>query len=648
MTIKTYQEAKDLVRVNAMRYGKEFFKELLPEYLQDNITKVLMAIFRDNSYSTVGTMTISSEDDVQAIQYLSDQGLVTLNQVFYTRTNGNDFATLPDVQIKGTFKLIKWYEDKDTTEIKQFIKYRKNNQPLTQAPRKLTNINHSVFPIYKQSNFCKNRRNNVNQQVNLAVLNLLNNTKLVINHDMDSYLPKFIKLDHYYLEDDLEEYKDREFYIFHKLDARGRIYCGTYNLNYQGDNLKKSLITLANKEVVDEEGLENLYIDLANNLGLDKMDYEDRIDLAKKFRARELPLEHFNVEQDEMPKLVGSMSAIKQAINGNPIGWVTQFDATASGVAINALLSGEEDLIHATNLMSDPHRQDAYTYIFNQFKAECGVYQNITRNDLKQVIMCMGYGSKAKPKEILGPELAKKFKGWVKKRFPKWQTLLECYKESANECGKDTWLAPDGFEVVIPKGEDQRYTFYLTNHLGNEIKSELFIWTDKSNKDYTNDRPMLANVTHSLDSYLVRELIARCVTPRKVLKQLRNKIKNQEEEKYTATGYISKRSVAYYLNEDLKGTLQVSKSDKEIILPILEELLEELRFDILPVHDSFGCHPNYVNQMRTTYNKILCTLNHKEALNQVLNSIGYKGDKYPFTPGEVNNETIINSKYSLC
>jgi len=48
-----------------------------------------------------------------------------------------------------------------------------------------------------------------------------------------------------------KEVGNSRFYIPHKVDSRGRVYCRNYYLNYQGIPYKKAIIRLAHKEVVE-------------------------------------------------------------------------------------------------------------------------------------------------------------------------------------------------------------------------------------------------------------------------------------------------------------------------------------------------------------------------------------------------------------
>jgi DNA-directed RNA polymerase len=48
----------------------------------------------------------------------------------------------------------------------------------------------------------------------------------------------------------LEEYGN-EFYLTHRYDKRGRVYCQGYHISYQGNAWNKSVIELADKEIIE-------------------------------------------------------------------------------------------------------------------------------------------------------------------------------------------------------------------------------------------------------------------------------------------------------------------------------------------------------------------------------------------------------------
>jgi DNA-directed RNA polymerase len=74
-------------------------------------------------------------------------------------------------------------------------------------------------------------------------------------------------------------YLNVEFYIPTFMDFRGRIYPLINYLNYQGDDLNRSLLLFANEiEEITDTGLETLYSYFANLCGKSKESYADKME----------------------------------------------------------------------------------------------------------------------------------------------------------------------------------------------------------------------------------------------------------------------------------------------------------------------------------------------------------------------------------
>lgn len=118
------------------------------------------------------------------------------------------------------------------------------------------------------------RDNHHDEDVCLDHINRVNSTKFVINHDtatmiknswrnLDKPKPGESKLDFQKRVRAFDKY-DRsakevmakllkygnEFYLTHRYDKRGRIYCQGYHVNYQGAPWNKAVVELADKEIV--------------------------------------------------------------------------------------------------------------------------------------------------------------------------------------------------------------------------------------------------------------------------------------------------------------------------------------------------------------------------------------------------------------
>lgn len=140
---------------------------------------------------------------------------------------------------------------------------------------------------------------------------------------------------------------------------------------------------------------EYLKIDIANNYGLDKEDWDDRIAWFDKNENNLLNL----VREAEEPALFyAGVKAWMDVKEGKPIGYPVALDATSSGLQILACLTGDRraaELCNVVNYRDESgkvKRRDAYTVIYNKMLNTLGKGARIKRNDCKQAIMTALYG----------------------------------------------------------------------------------------------------------------------------------------------------------------------------------------------------------------------------------------------------------------
>jgi len=119
------------------------------------------------------------------------------------------------------------------------------------------------------------RDNHHDDDVCLESLDQINATRFRINQDVSTTIRnRWRHLDKPKPDEDMSEYRKRvkafekydrtahdviqhlglaaegEFYLTHKYDKRGRIYCQGYVVNYQGTEWNKAVIEFADQEVV--------------------------------------------------------------------------------------------------------------------------------------------------------------------------------------------------------------------------------------------------------------------------------------------------------------------------------------------------------------------------------------------------------------
>jgi hypothetical protein len=105
-----------------------------------------------------------------------------------------------------------------------------------------------------------NRANSVALEMNFEVITS-DQGKFVkpvrqTGEDFDEYRKRVKQADQFYqttivVMDQIAELSD-EVYLTHRYDRRGRVYASGYHVNTQGDDYRKAVLTLANKEVLND------------------------------------------------------------------------------------------------------------------------------------------------------------------------------------------------------------------------------------------------------------------------------------------------------------------------------------------------------------------------------------------------------------
>lgn len=144
-------------------------------------------------------------------------------------------------------------------------------------------------------------------------------------------------------------------------------------------------------------GKQYIQIDIANNTGYDKLNYDERIqktlelypeDIVKTATNEQLK-ELVKVNQADEPELVfAGLMAYRDVLNGIPTGYRVAFDAVCSGSQLMSALTRCQSGLNLTGMISN-QRMDLYTEVFKRFKQLTGSSEEISRNHLKKAIMTL-------------------------------------------------------------------------------------------------------------------------------------------------------------------------------------------------------------------------------------------------------------------
>ena len=397
--------------------------------------------------------------------------------------------------------------------------------------------------------------------------------------------------------------------------------------------------------------MEYLQIDIANNFGLDTLNWDDRL---QWFMDNENKLDSLLSQAKEPALFFAGVKAWRQVLNGEAIGYPISLDATASGFQILACLTGDRQAAELCNVVNTGNRLDAYTVIYESMMEAIGGECNLDRKQTKRAVMTSLYASEAVPREVFGEgALLGLFYETMEQRAPRVWAVNNLFKNLWNPLATHhKWVLPDNFHVQI-------------KIMGNVYEQVQFAGNDfevirKVNMPQPEGRSLGANVTHSIDGMVVREMLRRCSYDPLQIERVQWAMKNIHRSnpiqriyaegddamvymlwaRYQETGYLSAR-ILDHININNVAIVDFK------VLQALVDSLPAKPFDLIAVHDCFRCLPSYGNDMRQQYINQLHLIAKSRLLDSVISQI--VGEPVQFDGGdkELADDILSGSEYAL-
>ncbi len=294
------------------------------------------------------------------------------------------------------------------------------------------------------------------------------------------------------------EYVGNAFYFVWRYDKRGRSYSSGYDLNVQSNEYGKALLSLDSKVMITK--LDNLKIAIANHAGQDKLTWKERITWFDNQN------DYFETKDWSEPILGRkAIRAYQDTIDGKDTGYVMSLDATASGLQIMSALTGCTKTAKACNMLNTGRREDLYTMIADTMNNKLGTKNSVDRKLVKHPIMTHYYNSKVVPEEAFNEKQLEVFYETLDSAFEGAEALMETVNEFWNyNADVHTWTLPDGHVAKVPVVEmaDTRVEVDELNH-------RTFTYRYAKQQPSKNYKSLIANVVHSVDGYIAREMVRR-------------------------------------------------------------------------------------------------------------------------------------------
>jgi len=364
--------------------------------------------------------------------------------------------------------------------------------------------------------------------------------------------------------------------------------------------------------------------------------------------------------------------AVCDAEAGVPNGYLAKIDTKQSGISIQSMITRDKVAMQTLGLLDDTN-SDLYMMFVKAFG------NKIDRKTMKKAVIPRFYGSTAAVCAIVGAENLAKFCDMYAELLPKCdqlrQAMLDAWDDKATEYA---WTLPDHAEVVTPVQElfvrkEYDEDGFITNDDHSEtqmiewvnskgVRKHCYVYYPKKGaleKGEDGTRALGANVIHSLDAYLMRELITRCANAVKYslkFESLKHSKKldsvaglehikaNELMQCWKDTGIVSLRVMDHLRHGD------VLPDDYYYAIKEAVNHLPEHHFDVVAVHDEFMCHINYVDEMQKAFNYLMVELYKGHFLEYIAKMLNWEAKGLKIEIDSVNPEiveAIANSTYLL-
>lgn len=186
------------------------------------------------------------------------------------------------------------------------------------------------------------------------------------------------------------------------------------------------------------------------------------------------------------------------------------------------------------------------------------------------------------------------------------------------------WVLPDNFHVHVKVMSTISENVHFLN-APYEVQYSV-------NRPMEGGRSLGANMTHSIDGMIVRDMARRCMydpkhiqylldclaqswsVPSKGTKRGKDVFVERLHQLWVDSGYYSPR-ILDYLDEH-----NIDLTDRGALLSLIQSLPKK-PFNVISVHDCFRCLPNYGNDLRKQYNRILSDIARSDMLSFILTQL---------------------------
>jgi len=205
--------------------------------------------------------------------------------------------------------------------------------------------------------------------------------------------------------------------------------------------------------------------------------------------------------------------------------------------------------------------------------------EHVTRKLVKKPVMTTFYNSEANPKATFSPLQLIAFHESLDDTLPGALDVMEAINEFWDyESDTHMWTLPDGHVAKVPVTEMTNIRIEV-----DELNHRTFTYRYNKQQPSENFRSLVANIVHSVDGYVAREMVRRC---------------------------------------------------------------HSMNIELVHIHDCFVFSPDYLQDVSQTYREILAQIADSDLLSDILSEISGNYVPVAKLSSDLSKD-ILNSEYML-
>jgi DNA-directed RNA polymerase len=426
------------------------------------------------------------------------------------------------------------------------------------------------------------------------------------------------------------EYVDRDFmYFTYNTDFRGRLYPIQQILNPQSTGAVKSFLTFADAKALSKTGLYWLKVHTANNWGIDKLSYDERVswvddnikDIYDYAKNPMDTVEYWN-EADEPLMFLSACKALLDHSEGIPVSLPVSLDATCSGLQLYSGLLMDKEGAEAVNVINRYEdgkvvRADVYTDIAEV----CNQALHDGNHPTKITFTTMDGENKLVTTRKEVKDLKDKINRALVKRpimtIPYSVTkrgMFEQIRDLLNEMEDDEKVFWKGDKWVIAKILVELISEAVNTHITGASVGQAFI------KEVIHDYYSTGS-----DAPLIWE------TPHFKFPVVQWKTKSKEHRVRSVFGRLTVQIPTSKINKQQQGNgiapNLIHSLDATLMYLTVEKLRAQGVSNYMLIHDSFGVPPNDVHKLNTAVRESFVELFEGNPLDDWINQVSPEHSK---------------------